>query len=270
MLNKLFLLISFVDTTLVSLYIINDTSLIWLAPVTFVASYLVCMLVIIVFILIVTMPINKKKLYDKFSPFYHRLFTLALEYICNLARVKGDVSGMENIPQDARFLLVGNHRSKFDPMITCYILSKYRLSCISKPSNLKIPLGGGRLMAKDGYMAIDRKNNREGAKTIMRAVEQIKDGNHSVLVYPEGMRNIVNNNLLDFRAGSFKIAVRAECPIVVMTTDGTERIRKNFPFHSSRVKINFMPSINPKNYANTEEISEHVRELMEASLNGKN
>ena len=46
------------------------------------------------------------------------------------------------IPEGTRFVLVGNHQSKFDPILSWYILRKKDIAFISKPENFKQPIFG--------------------------------------------------------------------------------------------------------------------------------
>lgn len=86
---------------------------------------------------------------------------------------------MEKLPKNERFLLVCNHRSKFDPILTWYVLRDYNLAFISKPENFR----------RCCFMAIDRENPRNALKTIHQAAELIKQNEVSVAVYPEGTRS---------------------------------------------------------------------------------
>lgn len=269
MLHILFACVSFLSTILVSIFNVNSASKIWIIPVCFVGVYLVCFLLFVLFIAVVSLPIKKDKEHNKFNKFYHNFFAYAIEYICNLSRVKLKCTGLEKLPKDKKFMLVVNHRSRFDPMIIYYKLKKYPIAFISKPSNFKIPFGG-KFMAKNGFISIDRKNDREALKSILRAINNIKNDEYCIGVCPEGTRNMYSINLLDFRDGCFKIATRADVPIVITTIDGTEKIKKRAPWRSTKVTFDVVDVINPKDYENTAEISKCVREKMEKSLNDKN
>lgn len=104
---------------------------------------------------------------------------------------------------------------------------------------------------------INRKNNREGIKSINQASEDILSG-LSMVVFPEGDLTWVKNpNALisDFRSGALKIAYKAKCPIIPMviknsknTYEGSQPIWK---IYSSNIEVEFLDSIynhieNPK------------------------
>lgn len=139
--------------------------------------------------------------------------------------VRTHVRGLEKLPEPGRFLLVCNHRSMFDPAVIVRKLGKFNISFVSKPSNMKIPIFGAMGYGA-GYLPIDRENDRKALGTILTAVDYLKKGICSIGIYPEGTRS-KDGKLLPFHAGSFKIAQKANVPLVITSVSGTEKIRKN-------------------------------------------
>ena len=88
---------------------------------------------IVLIITCLTIPMNKE--YTTPSNFYRRLFNLGYWSLCKLGRVRIHTSGLENIPYGTRFMLISNHRSKFDNMIHSIVLHKEPVAFISKPEN---------------------------------------------------------------------------------------------------------------------------------------
>ena len=60
---------------------------------------------------------------------------------------------------------------------------------------------------------MDRENLRQSMQVINEAADAVKEGKN-VILFPEGTRSRKGNQLLEFKSGSFKIAVKAKCPIV--------------------------------------------------------
>ncbi len=206
--------------------------------------------------------INPEKEYNKNSKYYRFLLNSATACSLKLIRIKVKINGIENLPTDGRFLLVCNHISKFDPIISWYILRKYDIAFISKPENFKVPFFG-RIIQKCCFMPIDRENPRNAVKTINRAVSLIEKYEVSVGVYPEGTRS-KDGVLLPFHNSVFKIAQKANVPIIVMTIIGTEKIHKNYPLHRSVVEMDFvnvLPACKIKSLR-TAEIGDTVRKTM--------
>lgn len=212
--------------------------------------------------------VSKNREYEHDSPFYRRLMDCAIAVVCFYGRIHIHTSGMEKLPKSGRFLLVSNHLSNFDPILTWRVFRKHQIAYVSKPENLKIPFVG-RIMRRLLCMSIDRENPRNAMSTINKAAVRLKNDEASIGIYPEGTRNKTNHLLLPFHNGVFKIAQKAGVPIVVMTIKGSNLIHKQFPLHASPVSIDILDVLSidyVKEHRNTDEIGERVRNLFETSL----
>ena len=67
---------------------------------------------------------------------------------------------------------------------------------------------------------------------LKKAIKHIEDG-ISIYVCPEGTRNKTDEPLLDFHAGTFKIAERTGCTVVPITMVNSEQI---FEAHLPKIK----------------------------------
>ena len=72
---------------------------------------------------------------------------------------------------------------------------------------------------------LDRDDVRQGMKIILQAIDQVKQG-YSIVVSPEGTRN-QEDELLPFKEGTLKIALKTNCPIVPVVVNRTERLFEN-------------------------------------------
>ena len=189
-----------------------------------------------------------------------------LGLLCAYSGIRPHIRGLEKLPEDGRFFLVCNHRSFFDPCVTIDRLRRWNIAFISKPSNLQLPLIG-RIGHAAGYLSIDRENNREALKTILQAADYLKRGLCSMAVYPEGTRSRTEE-MLPFHAGCFKVAQRADVPLVVAAIRGTEKVRKNFPFKKTDVVLDILEVLDPERVKamSTNELSDYSRALMEQWL----
>jgi 1-acyl-sn-glycerol-3-phosphate acyltransferase len=185
--------------------------------------------------------INPKKTYDQDSRYYRFLLYSATACMMKLLRIHVTVKGESLFPKEGRFLLVCNHRSKFDPILSWYLFRKQQLAFISKPENFKVPIFG-RIIRRCCFLPIDRENPRNAIQTINRAADLLKRDVVSVAVYPEGTRS-KDKTLLPFHNGTLKIAQKANLPIVVAVVQGTETIAKNYPLHRSYVTIELLSVI---------------------------
>ena len=120
-------------------------------------------------------------------------------------------------------------------------LKKYDLAFLTKDSNYKIPFFGMFLYGCC-YYPLDRSDQLQSLEIFKKSSELIASGNASVCVFPEGTRQ-QEKVLGDFHEGVFNIALRAKCPVVVVTADGGEQVHKRFPWRSTRVNIDILGTI---------------------------
>ena len=224
---------------------------------------------IFLFVCVCSLFINKKKSYKKESKFYRFLLQSFTSAGLWTVGVKLHVTGLEKLPQGEKFLLVGNHISNYDPIITWKVLRKQKMRFISKGSNFKIPFMG-QLIYRCRFMEIDRKNPRNALKTIEEAAEMIKNGEACVGVYPEGMRS-KTGELLPFHNSVFKIAQKANAPIVVCTVRETGKVHKNAVWKRTHVYLDFVEVFSKESVQKmkTVEIGAKTRELIENNLQKK-
>ncbi len=150
-----------------------------------------------------------------------------------IARLSGTrviAIGEENIPKDTAVLYVGNHRSFFDIVLT-YGRMTSLTGFVSKKEMNRYPLLS-HWMRNVHCLFLDRDNIKEGLKTILEAIEKVKNG-ISIFIFPEGTRNKTNDTFLPFHAGSFKIAEKGNVPIIPVTIVNSAAV---FEDHLPKVK----------------------------------
>lgn len=211
--------------------------------------------------------VDTRREYTSHNPFYRALLDSATVIGMGIMGIRLHVSGTERLPQGEKPLFVCNHRSNFDPIVTWYALRKWKIAFISKPSNFKIPVFG-RLIRRCCFLPIDRENPRNAIRTIQTAAGILSQGDLSVGVYPEGTRNRQQAEILPFHNGVFKIAQKAQVPIVVLTISGTEKIHKNYPFRRSHVYLDIAQCIPVETvcHTKTDILGQQIRATMEKSL----
>ena len=154
----------------------------------------------------------------------------AFRQVIRIAGTKVIVLGEENVPKDTAVLYVGNHRSYFDILLT-YVRVPRPTGYVAKKEMLRYPLLSN-WMRYLHCLFLDRDNIKEGLKTILEAIEKVKNG-ISIFIFPEGTRNKNPETLLEFKEGSFKIAEKSGCPIIPVTLVNASDI---FEDHLPKVK----------------------------------
>lgn len=206
---------------------------------------LVC--IVVIGYLILSIPILLVEwIIGKFSPMTKdisslRIIQAVFRFILWITGSKVTVIGEENVPKDTPVLYIGNHRSYFDILLT-YSRCPIRTGYIAKKEMEKIPLLS-TWMKYLHCLFLDRKDIKQGLKTILAAVDKVKSG-ISICIFPEGTRNKDAEHpdtLLPFKEGSFKIAQKTKCPIVPMVLTGTADVFENhFPWvRSTKVTLTY-------------------------------
>ena len=180
--------------------------------------FILCVIVVVGFLILSIPILFVEWIIGKFNPMAKEISSLRIvqavfRFILWISGVKLTVIGEENVPTDVPVLYIGNHRSFFDILLT-YVLCPDVTGYVAKKEMESIPLLS-IWMRYLHCLFLDRKNIKEGMKTILLAIEEMKNG-ISICIFPEGTRNRNESelDLLPFHEGSFKIATKAGCPIV--------------------------------------------------------
>ena len=185
-----------------------------------------------------------------------------------LSGVKADIRGLENIPTDPKkpVLFVGNHNSFFD-VILMYTLFHERTGFIAKKAFKKVP-SLNLWMMRLYCLFLDRKDTKQGLKTILTAIDYIKQG-ISIFVFPEGTRS-KDGNMIPFKAGAFKISTKTGCPIIPVVLSGTADVFENhLPLiKKQQVVVTIGEPINPNSLDKEDKkhIANYTQDIMQNML----
>ena len=239
----------------------------WTLPLLFIGIYGLLFLLAVAFLWAICAVVNLDKPQEEDSLFYRRVMHLYIEALIQLVRVRLHTKGLENTPKEGRFLLVCNHLFIADPGIVLHCFRKSQLAFLTKKENYKLPFIGA-FMHKILCQPIDRENDRQALKSIIKCIQMIKEDKVSVCAFPEGYTS-KDGKLHPFRPGVFKIAQKTGVPIVVCTIQNTREIFKNLRhLRHTDVELHLVEVIPPEAYAgmNTVALSDMVYEKMIADL----
>jgi 1-acyl-sn-glycerol-3-phosphate acyltransferase len=196
--------------------------------------------------------------------FNHRIANSILKLGLHLIRTKVIVTGKENIPE-GQFVLMGNHQENYDILVLKPIFHNHPLSFIAKEALEKLPVFGWWMKIL-GAVFISKYADRSAAKSIIDAIKNYKDG-MCMGIFPEGKRSF-QNEMIEFKAGAFKLAMKAKAPILLATQYNTCKILKGFPWRPYRVYVYIHPVIPYEEYQDmtSHEVSDYVRAKIQAQL----
>ncbi len=243
----------------------------WQLPVGFLVSLVVLAGLMFAFVCICSSLVKLEKPQEKDSPFYRWLITELAEGIRCLLFMKVHTKGLENLPKEGRFLLVCNHLSDLDPVVLLDYFRHSQLAFISKRENQQRFIVG-KVMHKILCQPVNRENDREALKTILKCIDLLKKDMVSIGVFPEGYTSL-DGLLHPFRSGVFKIAQKAKVPIVVCTVQNTNKVFKNaMHLKATDVQLHLLQVIPAEELAGctTVEIAERVHGIMAEDLGPEN
>ena len=197
----------------------------WILPTCFAGTFLALAAGYFLLLWISCGLVDTDKPQEKDNKFYRLLTILTAKTAVQVLRMKVHTKGLEKLPKNGRFLLVCNHINDLDPVTLMAFFPKSQLAFISKRENGKLFLVG-KLMHKTLCQPINRENDREALKTILKCIQILKEDKASIAVFPEGYTSM-DGLLHPFRNGVFKIAQKANVPIVVCTLQNTNKPFKN-------------------------------------------
>ncbi len=242
----------------------------WLVPLLFVAFFIGFILLHAIVFILSFLFVSYDSPQDRGAKYYRFLAKITVPLLLKLARVEVNLRGLdvENVPSDTRLLFVCNHKHDFDPIIMLSVFGDYEIGFIGKKEIFEKMFLVGKIMHKLYGMPIDRENNREGAKTIIKAIKILKEDKASIGLFPEGYTNKVNDELLPFRNGAFKIAYKADVPIVVCTVKGTREIPKRMFRKKTVIDFCIADVIYQKDFMEltTQELGDKIHNIMEKEL----
>ena len=212
--------------------------------------FIFVVLFVVLFLILSTPLMLVEWIIGKFNPGLKDRSSLAIvnwafRWVIRLSGTQVIAIGEENIPTDTAVLYVGNHRSFFDVVLT-YVRVPRPTGYIAKKEMLKWPLLN--IWMKNLHcLFLDRQDIKAGLKTILQAIEKAKNG-ISICIFPEGTRNKTPDTFLPFHEGSFKIAEKANVPIIPMTIVNSAAVfEDHFPkIKKATVIIEYGKPIYPK------------------------
>ena len=178
-----------------------------------------------------------------------------------LTGVRLKIKGRDAFKRGENYIVVCNHNSLMDVPLTSPGIPGANKT-IAKIEMAKIPVFG--IIYKRGSVLLDRKNDSSRRESYLAMKSVLEQGMH-MCIYPEGTRNKTENPLKSFHDGAFKLSVETGKKIIPCLIKGTREMlphNKSFFFWPGKAHMQFLPSIDPKDFASAAELKEHVFQLM--------
>lgn len=163
------------------------------------------------------LPVSEKK--QKRVEIYKCMRELS-ENMLKAADTQIIIKGEENLPKQGPVVYMGTHKSLFDSPLMAHVIDE-PIIFIGKEETKKMPVISKWFDAM-GCIYLDRDDMKKQLQAILKGIEELKEG-QSVVIFPEGTRS-KGREVGSFKAGSFKLATKANVPIVPIAFQDTFKI----------------------------------------------
>lgn len=219
----------------------------WLTPLLVAGVFLgLVLLQFAVFVLMIQFT-DREKSPDRGAAFFRFLLKSSLPLIVKLARVKIKTEGTEKLPENTHMLFVCNHQHDFDPVIILSVFPNADIGFIGKKEIYEEKVFVSKAMHRMYSQPVDRENDREAAKSIVKVIKTLKEDKASIALFPEGYCS-KTCELLPFRNGSLKTALKAKVPIAVCVINNTRSIPQNMFRRKTEVEFKLLDVIYPEQF----------------------
>lgn len=173
-----------------------------------------------------------------------------IQYILRLA-VKGGnidlkVTGLENIPTDEAFMMYANHQGMFDVLAIAATCDE-PLGAVLKKELYDVPFLHQIALCTRSY-AMDREDVRQSLTVIQNVTEEVKKG-RNYLIFPEGTRSKLGNQMQEFHGGSFRCATKSKCAILPVALVDCFKVLDQKGSAPVTVQIHYLKPIPYEEYA---------------------
>lgn len=192
-----------------------------------------------------------------------------IQYIFQTAVKSGNVElivkGQENIPKENGFMIYSNHQGMFD-ILAIPATCDQPLAAVLKKELKDIPFLK-QVIACTKSFPMDREDVRQSLEVIAATAEEVKKG-RNYMIFPEGTRSKNGNQMIEFHAGSFKIATKAKCPIVPVALIDCYKVFDQKGSKPVRMQLHYLKPIPYEEYKEmkTPELAAMVHDRIEACV----
>lgn len=203
---------------------------------------------------------------DSGSVIFVRCTRTYLKIMLRLCGIRVVYKNREILSRYSAYVLVSNHSSLLD-VLAAGLAVPDNFKGLAKKEISRIPFL--RLYFNLVAVYVDRSDAESRARSLERCTQVLRSG-HPLLIFPEGTRNRTNSVLLPFRDGAFKMAIRAQCPVIPFLLPDNRFLMpmRNPLLRKGTLRIHYLDPISTHDLT-LEDVSylrEKVRAFMEENL----
>ena len=118
-----------------------------------------------------------------------------------------------------------------------------------------------------GCVNLDRESSRKGAEAIIQTIKNVKSGS-TMVIFPEGTRAYNIGDMLAFKSGSFKVALKSKKPLVPLSIVKPKNYREIKWPRKKPITLVIHKSLQHKDYKSltSQELSDKVKSIIQSAL----
>lgn len=192
-------------------------------------------------------------------------------YLMNkTGKIQTIATGLENLPKEGGYMMYPNHQGKYDVMGIMYTHKEPCSFVMDKRKSHTILVREfcDLVQAK----RLEKDNPRQGITIINDVAKDVAAGKKYIL-FPEGGYKFNNKNrVYDFKAGSFKIALKSKAPIVPIALIDSYKVFNSFHVGPITTYVHYLKPITYDEYKDmkTTEIAELVKQRIQDKIDEVN
>ncbi len=195
----------------------------------------------------------------------YRYAQLAIRRMMRAGHISTQKYGTEHLPEEGGYMMFPNHQGKYDALGIMYAHEKPCSVVIDDARSHGVLvkqfidlIHGKRLVKNDP---------RQSVRIIRELTEDTKKGRRFI-IFPEGGYPKNHNSVGEFKAGSFKSAVKAEVPIIPVALVDSYRAFEEWSLRPVVTQVHFLKAIPYDEYKNmsTAQIAVMVRDRIVSTI----
>lgn len=184
----------------------------------------------------------------------------------NTGGIRTQAFGIENLPKEGGYMMYPNHQGKYDALGIIYT---HRSPCSlvmdrAKSNTILVREFVDLVQGK----RLDKNDVRQALSVINEVSQEVKAGKRYIL-FPEGGYEFNNrNHVCDFKAGSFKIALKTKAPVIPVALIDSYKVFNSFKLGPVTTQVHYLKPILYEEYVHlkTQEIANLVRDRIQEKI----
>lgn len=180
-------------------------------------------------------------------------------------KIKVECYGVENLPKEGGYVMFPNHQGMFDAMAVIQTHERPIVTVMKK--EVKDVFLLKKIIQMLQSEIIDREDIRQSMTVINNMARRVKEG-EIFIIFAEGTRSRQQNKIGEFKAGSFKSAYYAKCPIVPVALIDCYKPFDTGTISPVSTQIHYLEPIEYEEYKNlkTTEVAKLVMDRIRATI----